>query len=303
MYEDSGTIKVRNAATAEVVKEISISSSGRVYVAYHYSQDLIFHIEDFPSEKLYRIHLVNENGDRKISGKGDLLTDKNADHMETLISDQLSGISGMHVDEENNKLYVLTYREIVQLDLEGKNKQIIYKEDASTLRGLFYHGGMLYISAELHSKAGVFRIDIITKKTEILVNLHQGDIFDLAVDRANNKLFFRQGNQIKVIDTNSSSSAYPVSNPKVVLSDSQFTGGNGLQAIVADSRILIWLSRDQLYAGIIAANFKFIPKKRIFKYGRERYSFRPFNLRMFHHTFNTTKSLSPHMYNCINLNN
>jgi len=296
MYEDRGIIKVRNAVTAEVVNEIFISESDNIYIAYHYSQDLIFYIKSDSFGRLYRIYLVNEDGDRIISGNGDLLTDKNSNHMETLINDQLNDILGLHVDEENNKLYVLTFQEIAQLDLEGKNKQIIYKEDKSVLSRLFYHGGMLYFSAgSYESNPGVFRIDINTKKTETLVNLqpNTGGTIDLAVDQANNKLFIRQGNQIIVIDTNSSSSAYPVPNPRIVLSDSQFTGGDNLQAIVADSRILVWLSREQLYEGIVNANFKFIPKKSIFKYGLKSDMLRPYNMRMFHHTFNTTNSPPP----------
>ncbi len=53
-----------------------------ISLAIHYEQDLIF-IADY--NKLVRIHLVNENGTRVVSGNGELFVNTTVKHHEELI--------------------------------------------------------------------------------------------------------------------------------------------------------------------------------------------------------------------------
>jgi len=196
--------------------------------------------------------------------------------------DELGGESGshpdgLHVDEDNNKLYVLTFREIIQLDLEGKNVKTIYKHPRAR-QCLFYFDGMLYSSAY-----SVYRYNIKTGTTEMLIDPQPGIIYDLTVDRKNKKLLFRLGNMIKVFSINNSRSSYPVKNPRVILSDSKFTGGGGRQALAAEDNVAFWMSDRNLYSSVINLAYTLIPKNDISKHGGDGEFFYPQNMRLFYH--------------------
>ena len=85
MYYSRGKIFVEGV-NRRSVKEFKLKnvfhSSETVSLAIHYEQELIF-IADY--YQLVRIHLVNDNGTRVLSGKGELFVNSTAKHHEELI--------------------------------------------------------------------------------------------------------------------------------------------------------------------------------------------------------------------------
>ena len=196
MYAENGKISIFKTSSVFTIKEITVSHYSRLYFAPHYKQDLIFYAYE---EKLYRIHLVDENGNRKISGKGDLLTNRFANHKELLFVTISSGITGLQVDEINNKLYVSTYNEISEFDLEVKNEvKIVTKQ--SQLSNIYFYQGMVYFKS---GNSGIFRINANGQgKIETLVIAKDVFIYSLTIDEVHKKLLYRQGSEVRMIDVN-----------------------------------------------------------------------------------------------------
>ena len=84
MYYD-GYLRV-NGVNRGLIKTFSLknafNTAAAVSLAIHYEQDLIF-IADYL--KLVRIHLVNENGTRIVSGNGELFVNATARYREEYI--------------------------------------------------------------------------------------------------------------------------------------------------------------------------------------------------------------------------
>ncbi|XP_065663472.1 uncharacterized protein LOC100203936 [Hydra vulgaris] len=287
MYAESSKISIWKTSSVFKIKEITISHYDAIYLAPHYKEDLIFYAYD---KKLYRIHLVDENGNRKNSGKGELLINPSADHKEILFATLSSRITGIQVDGFNNKLYVSTYSEILQFDLEVKNEvKILVKQSA--LNNIHFYQGLLYFNSD----SGIFRINANGQsKIETLVFAKNVYISSVAIDEVRKKLLYRQGSEVRMIDVNMTESSYPITNPLILLSDSSVTGGGGRQAVAANDRVMIWLSDEQLYLGVINSDYSFIPKQNIYLYRSKSYSFRPYDIVMFHHVFDQSATAPPY---------
>jgi hypothetical protein len=90
LYYHSGKIVVKGVNRG-IVKEFNLKnaflSTETVSLAIHYEQDLIF-VADY--SKIVRIHLVDDNNTRAVSGNGELFVNATAKHHEELIK-ALSG--------------------------------------------------------------------------------------------------------------------------------------------------------------------------------------------------------------------
>ena len=86
MYYNAGKIRLEGTNRG-IVKEFALTnafaSTEEISLAIHYEQDLIF-IADY--NKVVRIHLVNFNGSRVVSGNGELFVNATAKHREEVIN-------------------------------------------------------------------------------------------------------------------------------------------------------------------------------------------------------------------------
>jgi hypothetical protein len=81
-YTAAGEIRVSGVNGKQFSLINNFNSTETISLAIHYEQDLIF-IADY--SKIVRIHLVNEYGNRVISGNGELFVNSTARHREELI--------------------------------------------------------------------------------------------------------------------------------------------------------------------------------------------------------------------------
>ena len=79
---DGRDIEVRRILSGQVVKTFTIKEYDQISVAAFYEEDMLFYASD---KKIYKIALLDENGQPTISKTGKLLTDPLADHQESYL--------------------------------------------------------------------------------------------------------------------------------------------------------------------------------------------------------------------------
>ena len=104
---DNSQIIIKDVNTRETRKIFTIQIKEPTGgIAIYYENDLIFFVE---GTTIYRIHLVDENGKRKISGKGELFANKNADHFEMVFYMYSFRFNSLVFDDSTKMMYVMYY--------------------------------------------------------------------------------------------------------------------------------------------------------------------------------------------------
>ena len=130
-------IKVISSA-GELQKTFKVNTRSIQGIAIHYKQDLIFVVD---RSKIVKIHLLDDDGIRKISGTGELFVDPKVSHFESVlislssigITVRSSGTTCLMVDSTNNKLYIGGEKYVFEMDFDGSNvRKAIMAPEAET---------------------------------------------------------------------------------------------------------------------------------------------------------------------------
>ena len=303
---DSSDIEVRRMLSGKLVKTFKAKGYGKLCVAAFYEEDMLFYAA---YGKIYKIALLDENGQPTISKIGKLLTDPSADHQETKLFEMRSDyIQGMVVDKTRRKVVFSDFTDICEINFDGSGFRKLVKGKRSFSLDIL--GDQLFFSDRVGPGSyTIYRTTItLTNKTisceqkggpcKKIVSEGKDFVTSMMVERNSKKLYFRRGSGsdfIAVVDTNLPDSAYPVQTPRVVISDSQYVNGYG--GIAVHGNRLVWnrggSSWGRLLLGLMNNNLNFVSKKHIYNFGDESYGNVPRQLDVFEHMFPTQAPTNP----------
>ena len=244
-----------------------VATSGITIV---YEKDLIF----FSGEDgtIYRIHLVDEIGNRDISGNGKLFTNKDVDHFELVFYETGYPIIDLVYDEDDKMLYIITPLYILKFDPQvdpDEEKCFPKYSSMSSLNGqhaVISHG-MLYVSDPY---------DIYNVPTAALGYAPHFSTFAelrsvtaFAID--NKKIFYFTENVMRVLDGNMKKNENPASflsnQTKVVLANNAVTKDVHTLAVYGD--VVVWSSCwwREIYVGKLNYRRNFIPMHSVYRLG------------------------------------
>ena len=230
IYGDANGNQINvTSSTGTIVKTLYVSASGIQSIAIHYQKDLIFAAD---GSKVIKIHLLDDNGQRKISGIGKLFLDQKANHFESvLIRFSFFGISespsSLMVDHVAEKLYIGGEDFLYEMHLNGSNVRKAFKAPEFFIgRNVHFkyptlHNGEFYFGVSstyyMTSYNGLYQGTLETRGTVNLtlqnMFLREDGIASIAVDESKDKLFYvnRYMNQIRFIELDQSKSDIPTS--------------------------------------------------------------------------------------------
>ena len=244
---NNSQIIIKEVKTFKTVKIFSIQLKEPCGgIAIDYEKELIFFAG---KKKVYRIHLVDENGNREISGKGKLFLNKTVDHFEIPFYQKIYSdyeIQSLLFDDVGEMLYVTIFkacthsRLIVKLDPE-KGYVTDYPLHALANPSVLCNG-MLYASqnhtiynitvAALEHSAGLMKP---------LITLQRLSKF--TIDKLTNRLFYTQHeNILKVVEGNLATTPISKNRTRVVMADGDIT--TNIQSIDVFGKIVVWSSHD-----------------------------------------------------------
>ena len=274
-------ITVTDIATGSTVKTFTISTPKPAFFAIDIKEDLLF----FTDEKnmIHRIYLVDDNGDRKVSGTGQLFTDASADHIEQpfyQVSTDKQDVKGMFLDK-----YLYTILDChscfdCQSDLEfimvdPLNEKFSKKVEVKRPKPQCFNEVKLSNKMIYGVSGGCVFNMTIKGKSLTLKGKAQGNPWSLlycdqsssisiaSIDDVNNRLYFTDTDRgmIKVLDGNIKQTKDL--KERVVCADSEFT--LGVSGMTVRDEYVLW-SSDALkkgYVGELNEQRTFMPKRNI----------------------------------------
>ena len=275
-------IKVISSA-GELQKTFKVNTRSIQGIAIHYKQDLIFVVD---RSKIVKIHLLDDDGIRKISGTGELFVDPKVSHFESVlislssigITVRSSGTTCLMVDSTNNKLYIGGEKYVFEMDFDGSNvRKAIMAPEAETfayMNHLTLVESKLYVGvSDMQNKEnGVYQAVIDPRAMVNLTNasliLEESNIYAIAGENTSRSFYYINNNyqihlmppvQKKVIVKEIS----PLQKPRIVLSNFGVT--NNPRALAVIGRNMFWSSDRyrKLYRGKLNGNMNFLPLQNI----------------------------------------
>ena len=274
---DNHLVLYGNNNSQIIIKDVNTRETRKIFtiqikeptggIAIYYENDLIFFAE---GTTIYRIHLVDEDGKRKLSGKGELFANKNADHFEMVFYMYSFRFNSLVFDDSTKMMYVMYYLDhsdyimgFTKIDPETGNTSPTtytrtYAPSCCTLSN-----GMLYNSFRSAIYNITMRALFDNKAWQQLIKLKSTSQF--TVDNLTYRLFYtQQENLIRVFDGNLTS--IPISSMKrpYVMADSEVT--KKINAIAVYGKIVVWSSSawNRLYIGELNKKLNFMPSRSVY---------------------------------------
>jgi len=255
----TGEIRIKRVKTKETIKSIKVQVDEiKGGLAIDFRNDLIFFAE---GTNIYRIHLVDGLGKRKVSGKGELFLAKNVDHFETLLFGGEHVIEGLFFDEASNKLFTTwndkLHSSLFSVDTEtGGIKNIFEADDCIPLRNPVIYKHFVYFTCPFYAyKRGLYKSNISKYMRTGIKTGKEVNVTSFDIDRNTKRLFYSQRATIRMFDTNPQKG--------IVVADSAVT--SGVKAIAVYGKYVIWssLKVKKIFIGELDEDMYFIPMRNI----------------------------------------
>ena len=264
---DHSQIIIKDVNTRETKKIFTIQIKEPTGgIAIYYENDLIFFVE---GTTIYRIHLVDEDGKRKLSGRGELFANKNADHFEMVFDMYSVRFNSLVFDDSTKMMYAMYYlghsayvMGFIKIDPETGYTLTTKMINAHVSSSFTLCHGMLYnLYRDTIYNITTRALDDV-KAWQQLINLKSTSQF--TVDNFTNMLFYtQQENLIRMLDGNLTS--IPISSMKrpYVMADSEVT--KKINAIAVYGNIVVWSSSawNRLYIGELNKMLNFMPRRSV----------------------------------------
>ena len=272
---DQSEIVIKDTELRKTLKIFTIQNVATSGITIVYEKDLIFYSNE--DGTVYRIHLVDEKGHRKKSGKGKLFTDKDVDHFELLFYETGYPIIDLVYDEDQNMLYIITPFYILQFDPNtdpnGQVKSSFISKYSSMSSSQGQHAvvsrGMLYIA----NSYNVYNVPTaaLGYSPHFSVFAKLGSVTAFAIDAKSTNLYFFGRNAMRVLIGNATrnkvghriSTSLKSNHTLVVLANGAVTKGVHSMAVYGD--VIVWSSCawKQIYVGKLNIKESFIPMRSV----------------------------------------
>ena len=230
-----------------------------------YEKDYIFFADKY---NVYRIHLVDKNGNQRISGRGELFTNITAEHVEMVFFELQSGTIKNLLLHDNSKLLYLMFQKnygiysccyLRMLDHDSGHVSLtlaIYGKPCPATEYLL-RNETLFASRKANEIYSI-TIDALRqgKNWNYLTTLRSLSHFTL--DKLAKRLFYAQNrNLIQVLDYVTNTTTLPM-NTRVVIANSRVT--KNIKEVAVYGTFVIWSSfgGKALYIGHLNENLNFI---------------------------------------------
>lgn len=275
------------SSTGEIKKTFKVNANGIKGIAIHYKRDLIFVVD---RRHIVKIHLLDDDGNPKISGTGELFVDPKASHFESVLiflssfgirpSASLDEATSLMVDTTNNKLYIGGENYVFEMDFDGSNVRKAFMAPKSSQLSTAYinhfslHKNKFYVGvSNLRNELnGVYQTVVDSSALVNLTNaslvLGERKIYAIAGENSSDNLFYVAGvtqiNLMRPVQKSKVVDVSPLQKPRVVLSNFGVT--NAPRALTLIGGNMFWSSyRDnKLYHGKLNGNMNFLPLRKIF---------------------------------------
>ena len=284
VYGEDSNITVLSS-TGKEIKKFVIFSNPIKGIAIHYDEDLIFAVD---GEKIIKVHLLDDEGNRKVSGKGELFLDQKASHFESvLVVLRNEGIQprpftdesvSLTVDTNTHKLYIGGRMYVYEMNYSGKNVRKVIGTNFPSSSSSFYFNNFLFHQnkafVEVYSSSerefnGIYEtaINIIGMKnlTNASLILGNDDIYSVASGNTSKSIFIVDQNQyqISAMQPEENEDLAPLKEQRILLSNYGVT--RGPKALAVNGQTVAWCSPTGsiLFVGKMNKNKNFLPLKDI----------------------------------------
>ena len=284
VYGEDSNITVLSSAGKEI-KKFVIFSNPIKGIAIHYDEDLIFAVD---GEKIIKVHLLDDEGNRKVSGKGELFLDQKASHFESVLNVGLSDkgiqprpktVLSLTVDTNTHKLYIGGSMYVYEMNYSGKDVRKVIGTNFPSSRPFFYFNNFLfhqnkafvavYLSSKKEFKNGIYETAINITGMKNLTNasliLGKEDIYSMASDITSKSIFIVDQNQyqISAMQPEENEDLAPLKEQRILLSNYGVT--RGPKALAVNGQTVAWCSPTGsiLFVGKMNKNKNFLPLKDI----------------------------------------
>lgn len=291
-------IIVRDLHTSHKIKTFTIRIADPTFIAMDYDSDAIYFTSD---TTLYKLYLVDESGNRKISRNGELFVDTLVDHMEVAIytaTTSFGKIKGFIFDESTKMFYLFypLYENMrdyfVKLDYRT-GKEIGKGKIPFTGSGYVLHKSMLYATIRQRGDNYVLNISIDALEKD---NYNWGwqwvgnkrDMSIFTIDEITSRLYYIENkNSIRLLNGNITNSPISSIEDRYVISDSEVT--KNTRGLTVYGKVVVWSSYSwgKLYGGLLNQGMNFISKKNVHVLDKKSSSFK--NVIIFKCRVNVTK--------------
>jgi len=235
--------------------------------------DLIFFAH---KDHVYRIHLVDDDGERKISGTGELLRNHTANHVELSYRFKTEG-DNCHLvfDKMSQMLYLICQHGYFKIDSETMTKVGYGPIGLQSPSNFVLSNGMLYAKAYNRKRKAFFLYNTTIHAIESRGNkvtgpkwtrlVHDDESIDrFVVDPVTNRIFFSKSkNILGLVQNINNQSPLATSRSRVVLADSAFTRDIGSMRV--DGDVVVWSSNawKVFFVGKLNKNKNFLLRQNI----------------------------------------
>ena len=279
-----GTINVISFS-GKPIKKFKISSYTIKGIAIHFEEDLIFAVD---GTKIIKLYLLDDEGNRKKSGNGELFLEPKVSYFETvLIELKKEGIetritpdeaTSLTVDTRNNKLYIGGRSYVFEMDFNGKNVRKIIGVNFGNSSATFYFNHLIFfgnkVFVEVYSSSkegcsGIYETFInpggMINITNASLSLGKKDIYSMVSETTSNNIYFVE-NQYQILSLKPEKKLKdlaPLKKVRVLLSNFDLTGKPKALAVIGQK--VFWSSSDnsKIFLGKMNKAKNFLPVKDI----------------------------------------
>lgn len=266
---DQSKIIVADTELRTTLKTFTVQASVTSGIAIVYNKDLIFFSDE--DGTVYRIHLLDENGNRNVSGKGRLFTDNDAEHSEQRFYDTGYPIVDLIYDEEKDLLYIITPLYILRFDPDEDpdcEKKCSFISKYATMSSVtpqhaVITGGLLYLADNSHVYS--LPTSAIGYMPRFTMFAKMKSVTAFSIDNTTKNLYYFSMNTMRVLDPNTSVSIQHNKKDlhRVILANGAYTKAVHSLAVLGDLAVWSSCAWKKLFVGKLNFRRDFISKRNV----------------------------------------